>query len=44
MIPLHAKKLSKYPSGLEVITSVSVSEKFASARIFIKKPGIRQSH
>ena len=30
--------------SLEVIMSVSVSEKFASGRLFIKKLGIRQSH
>ena len=41
---LHAKNYQNIPSGLEVITFVSVSEKFASARLFIKKTGIRGSH
>ena len=44
MIHLHAKNYQNIPSSLEVTTSVSVSEKFASARLFIKKSGIRQSH
>ena len=44
MIHLHAKNNQNIPSSLAVTMSVSVSENFTSAGLFIKKSGIRQSH
>ena len=44
MIHLHAKYYQNIPSSLEIITSVSVSEKYAPASLFTKKSGIRHLH
>ena len=44
MIHLHAKNYQNIPSSLKVKTSVSVSEKIASRRLFIKKSGNRHLH
>ena len=38
------QKLLKNSQWSEIYTSISVSENFASVRLFIKKSGIRESH
>ena len=43
-IYLHAKNNQYIPGSLKVIKSGPFTEKFALARLFIKKSDIRQSH
>ena len=41
---MHAKIYQNIPGGLKVIFPLSASENFASARLFMTKPDIRQFH